>query len=372
MRALILTMIVVTPLGGAVPLWPVVGRRVLEKYHETWTIADWQLVETVLLVALCVLGFSLASLLVARSSDTFGARFRFDRFTLPLLLLNCGVIVWGAVLTTFYPDFFALSIQEMSFIALWQELMLLAALIALVAATLAIRKGDHVKAFFVHPAWLSVAMTLAVLILLLEETSYGLHMIGWRTPDAFAANLQSETNLHNFYTHRFELVYYGGAFLCFCILPLVADRMALFDRLGLRQFVPSPGFAVATLPVAGAMFNSWAIVPYQLFFVVAVSIAVIVAMRASEFTRIFAVLVAAVMIGSQAVYLLAGPNLILRFEPTEIRELAICISLAAYAIWLWHSARAPRAVGRLHISRPSERRINRVLDDTSTPAPSRT
>lgn len=56
----------------------------------------------------------------------------------------------------------------------------------------------------------------------LEEISWGQRIFGWESPELFAANIQHETNLHNFFNPYIPLTYQIGAVLFWCVLLISA------------------------------------------------------------------------------------------------------------------------------------------------------
>lgn len=101
--------------------------------------------------------------------------------------------------------------------------------------------------------WAAAAIALAgaaLLFLGLEEVSYGQRIFGWRTPQALQnANLQGETNLHNYWTHRTQ-----GTIIWIAAAIILAGTSAAAI---LRRFWRHPGAAFlpdqALLPYAAVM-----------------------------------------------------------------------------------------------------------------------
>jgi hypothetical protein len=78
--------------------------------------------------------------------------------------------------------------------------------------------------------WGLVALAGGLVFVGLEEISYGQHLFGWRASGVFAeANLQSETNLHNFVSPRvYDLVYvFAGLIL---VAAALLTRLGVLDR----------------------------------------------------------------------------------------------------------------------------------------------
>lgn len=296
--------------------------------------------ETILLAILIVFALACAAIVLPHPTRMRQDPIKFDRVATLLLGINCVILVAGAVKTFAFPGAFALGVKELGSIAILQELFILVSLITLIMAAHNLRVSGVTTIMSVPAYWLAIMMVAAIAVLFLEEISYGQHYIGWNTPDVFANNLQNETNLHNFYTHRFEFVYYTGAFLCFCVAPLLAWHIGIFKQLGLSTFIPGPAFAIASMPITVGMFESWAIVPFQAWFLIGLSIITLAALWSRGASRAACIVAALCMLGAQCAFLVWGPQLVRGFEPTEIRELAISASLAAYGVWLAKTTRA--------------------------------
>ena len=62
-----------------------------------------------------------------------------------------------------------------------------------------------------------VIISLGLVVLGLEEISWGQRLLGWSTPEAFMGNIQKETNFHNYFNEYFASVYYLFTFLLLII-----------------------------------------------------------------------------------------------------------------------------------------------------------
>jgi hypothetical protein len=81
-----------------------------------------------------------------------------------------------------------------------------------------------------------------IFFIALEEISYGQRLFGWETPELFLSrNIQSETNIHNFFNYQFEALY---PLMVIFIIPLV---LSLYLKLQQQKFpllkkvLPHPG-----------------------------------------------------------------------------------------------------------------------------------
>ncbi len=77
---------------------------------------------------------------------------------------------------------------------------------------------------FIPIAFMLLGFTLS-LFLGLEEISYGQRIFGWATPEAMAANIQHESNLHNFLTYsELDVIEWLGSdvvFVACCIIIFI-------------------------------------------------------------------------------------------------------------------------------------------------------
>lgn len=326
--------------ASAVIIWLSLDRRFLEKYYFKWSINDWELSEFPLLIATSVFAYVFAkSLFHGLSKIDTQRNLKFDRLSWSLLVGNLIIVCMAAALILFGREYLALNVKELGHVAVAQEFFILASLVLLIAAAMKMRKINQRSVFGIKSVWICGLMGIAVFLLLMEEISWGQHFVGWGTPDAFKQNIQNETNIHNFYTNRFEFLYYSLAFVCFVLLPIAIGqiKIPLFEPV--RLFVPPVSFGLAAIPVAGFMYENWGILAFQIYFLVAVCLAFVAANAAHGKSRYAVIAVGLAMMLSQIVYLVYGHKLIFSYEISEMRELAISLTLAAYSVWLLAKAR---------------------------------
>ncbi|WP_299869966.1 hypothetical protein [uncultured Hoeflea sp.] len=249
-----------------------------------------------------------------------------------------GIHLWAAYALLFNRQSLMDEVEEVGLVALAQEAAIAVALVFLLLTAMRGKGLDAVRLLSIPGRWIASAMVLAVLLLLLEETSYGQHYFGWSTPAVFEGNLQMETNLHNFYTIRFEMVYYGVAFLAFVALPVLRDGAPDWLRKPLLRFVPPADFALLAMPLVAGMYASWNIMPQQVMFFSGTLIYLIMLWRWGMFSSM-ASLGLVTIISTQILYLVFGANQIRLYEVAEIREASICFALLAYSVWFWHTNR---------------------------------
>ena len=326
---------VAVSLFSVLALWSSLDRRFLEKYYYKWSVRDWELLEFPLLAATCILAYLMAKGVFQGVSkiDTIPS-VAFDRLSGSLLIGNIVIVCLSVALILFNREYLGLNVKELGHIALAQEFMILVGLASLMAATWKMRNSDLKVFYGVKAAWICGLMGLAVFLLLMEEISWGQHFFGWASTDAFKHNIQNETNIHNFYTNRFEFLYYSLAFACFVLLPIVAPQIRLKSFEPLRHFVPPVSFGLAAIPVAGLMYENWGILIFQVYFIVGVSLAFIAANASNGITRLSLIALALAMVGSQVVFLIYGHKLMSSYEIGEMRETSISFTLAVYSVWL--------------------------------------
>ncbi|MCY0149670.1 hypothetical protein OEG84_18635 [Hoeflea sp. G2-23] len=251
-----------------------------------------------------------------------------------ICLISYGVHVWTVYALAQTPEALRAAVSELGPIAVLQEAAIALALVFLVV-TFAAGKGlRDIRVLGLPGRLLAAGMALAVLLLLLEETSYGQHYFGWGTPAQFEGNTQQETNLHNFYTIRFEMIYYGVAFAAFVLAPLLLQALPGQLRGKLDHFIPPADFTLLAMPLVAGMYASWNIMPQQMMFFAGILIFAVLLLR-WRMVRTPAMAGLAIIIAVQVLYLLLGSNQSSGYEVAEIRENSICFALLGYAVWFW-------------------------------------
>lgn len=299
--------------------------RMLEKYPPDWSLFGW--IKALSLLIASAVFFRALRPETTRSRDT-----GWDALPTGWLTLGLAVLAASAVAVIFWPGQITNHMQEGRALSVLSEVVFLAALVLLTVSAWQARWSIRGAIFGIRPVWLLLAMVAVVFLILMEEMSWGQHWLGFSTPDAFEKNLQNETNLHNFYTHRFEAAYYSVAVLVFVVLPFAWPRVVPKFAAGLSVFVPPPAFAILALPLCGLFYETWNFAMYQVWFYLGIMIAVSLYRRETEqgARRAIVMMVLALLL-SQVVFLLMGHRLPDGYELTEIREVAIPLALAAYS-----------------------------------------
>lgn len=226
-------------------------------------------------------------------------------------------------------------VREMQPLGMATEALLVAAVVSFLIAAWRARGMRGARLLGVFPPWLVLAgMAGVVFLILMEEMSWGQHWLGWATPELFSKNIQNETNIHNFYTYQFEAIYYTSAIFCFVVLPWCWPRGAggLFGQV--EPYIPPRIFALFGLPVASLMFESWNIVPYQVWFFLGLLICIDIVRQLKSFElRLAAIALAAVYVISKLVFIIRGVDMVDGYELSEVRELYISLLFLAHG-WM--------------------------------------
>lgn len=246
------------------------------------------------------------------------------------------VLAASAMAVVFWPDFMLEQIGERKSLSVLSEVLLFASIVILALSAWSARRSDRQGIVGLRPVWLLVAMMLVVFLILMEEMSWGQHWLGLSTPDLFKGNDQDEINLHNYYTHPFEVAYYTTATLVFVVLPFAWPRRVPNFATGLTVFIPPPAFAILALPLCGLFYQTWNYAINQILFYLGLLIAMHFIGRAEDRTAKWSsIIMGALLVLSQILFLDHGHTLRLGHELTEIREIAIPLALVAYGVVLF-------------------------------------
>ena len=183
---------------------------------------------------------------------------------------------------------------------------------------------------------LLILVALGLLLVAAEEVSWGQRMFGFETSGAFASNSQQETNLHNFGTHQFELVYYFGLFAVLGLAAYVGDRTDLRSRLpAVAAIAPSSAVLLAAAPAIAFNFGEWDQLTTQLAVFATLAILVAYVVRAARHRPALWPLIAVGItlvgfVAIQATLLLAGGTMLRWWQNTEYKEF-----LGTLAVLLW-------------------------------------
>ncbi len=323
------------------------GYRFLEKYPPDWSAFGWLRAAGLLVAAMLVFSALCPANEQLRDND-------WEALPAGWLPVGLMVLMVSAVAIILWPTMIADYVREGKAVSIFTEVVFLAVLLLLALAAWGARASDRKDVMGVRPVWMILGMMLVVFLILMEEMSWGQHWIGFATPGMFEENLQNETNIHNFYTHRFEAAYYSAAVMAFVVLPFAWPRSVPDFAAGLSVFVPPPAFAVLALPVCGLFYETWNYVFNQVWIYLGLLIAVHLYRRERDAdARRKIVIMASALVLSQVVFLLFGHGLRDGHELTEIREIAIPLAFVAYSAILFVRFRRDRAY-RADLAHPAE------------------
>ena len=101
-----------------------------------------------------------------------------------------------------------------------------------------------------------------------------------------------------------------------------------------EPYLPPRIFALFGLPVASLMFESWNIVPYQVWFFLGLLICLDIVRQLKSFElRLAAIALAAVYVLSKLVFIIRGVDMVDGYELSEVRELYISLLFLAHG-WM--------------------------------------
>lgn len=209
---------------------------------------------------------------------------------------------------------------------------------------LAVRAVVSARRRAVPAATLLAATALGLLVLGMEEISWGQRILDFGTPTALAAsNTQGEANLHNIATDKLEILFYAGTALGGAGLALVRQRLGTVARRAPGALLPSVPVLLLLAPAAALNYDIWNVLPVQLGFWL--TCAALARMASPDpmglphrRDRRLAATVLAVCVALQLALLATGGEMLRVWDATEYRELFTAAALAAYA-WSLDPAR---------------------------------
>lgn len=282
------------------------------------------------------IGLAVAALLLflalrpaSSSRRSFGSGEMLAGTTVSLTML--AILPLSAIAVIVWPDTFHLLVREGKPLSIATEFVFIAALTVLGYSAYRSTELQKPKVLGIAPVFMILGMWAVIFFILMEEMSWGQHWLGFSTPDKFANNLQNETNLHNFYTYRFEAAYYSAAFVAFVLLPFVWWKKLhpLVDQFSF--YIPPRAFALAAIPLCSLMYESANYVMYQVWFVMGVLICIDVWRHDRQPVAFFGAIVLCIC---QAAYLYFGSALEHGHELTEVREFFIAVCVLGYSLVL--------------------------------------
>ncbi len=189
---------------------------------------------------------------------------------------------------------------------------------------------------------------LVLVVIGMEEISWGQRIFGFATPDALAEmNWQAEFNFHNVQTDLSETLYYVGAATFLLLLPLLRDLVpSSVESQPWFSLAPRRSVALVGAPVAIFNYGHWNLFSIQLGIMLAIWGLLAWSWaagrrRARAEQALFAAAAAAVVLG-QGLFLAFGPTMIDLPDATEYKEFFIGLGFAWYAATVALAKPAPR------------------------------
>lgn len=261
----------------------------------------------------------------------------------PPTVARPGPVILSYVLATTFVLLFVVSPSafnwlgsEDSLVEYLSALFCFAGSVLFVGAFLAARRSPGPSPQQRVALWAAPLGAVVLFLIGMEEISWGQRIIGFGTPESFAANRQGEVNLHNFATTPITSVYRIGSWALLILLPFLAafgPGLSLLERF--RDVLPPPWIGAMSVPVASFTFNAWPFMPTQVAAFSSLLILAIFTVHAhragqKESARLFGAGVV-LMVVAQAIFLLGGDRFVRHWDVSEYQELFMPIGLAAIA-----------------------------------------
>ena len=268
-------------------------------------------------------------------------------------LMVLGTLIIGSLFLLVFqikPAVFSAMSQENYPIEAASAILLLCSCVASAAA--AFRAYGQTRVSMVTASAL-VALSFVFFLIAMEEISWGQHILGLETPDAFSANQQHELNFHNFATNAVENAYYFGAFLFLVVLPFLTVLFpTTASKNALAPLLPRPFIIPIGALISAYNFDMWNILLIQVSFFgsLAVLSLLFVLSTDNQEKRIVA-LTLILLILTQVIFLTNGDSFSRLWEVTEYKEFLISLAFFAYSITLYREL--PRSLASANLQRLS-------------------
>jgi hypothetical protein len=263
------------------------------------------------------------------------------------VILNYGLAVAFVLLFLISPVAFNWLSLEDNVVEYGSALFCLAGAAFFVSAAWAIHRSAERTGRRRAALWVALLGAVGLFLIGMEEISWFQRVLGFGTPESFAANRQGEVNLHNFATTPVTSLYRIGSWAVLVLLPFVVafgPRLRLFDTL--REFLPPAWVAAMSAPVACFTYSAWPFLPTQVIFFASLLIFGTFLARARQAGQHESALIwasgLALLIGAQTVFLLGGEQFVRHWDVTEFQEFFMAFGLAATAWSAWERIRARR------------------------------
>ncbi len=314
------------------------GYALLEKYPPDWTA--FGLART----SICALTAALLFVGLKPSGEMVrtGSLLQVEQVVFRRAFPAVMIILLSAVpLVLTIPDYFSGIVREGQILSIGTALVLAAALLFLMFAARrawAEGKGD---VFRTNGSIIIAVMTLMVALILVDEMSRENHWLGLGMSDRFGSDVQIAVNWPDLQSYRVELAWYSAAVLLFVLLPYCWPRRTWTWASGLSFYIPPRAFAIVGLPACGLVFETWNVIPYQIWFFLSLLIAADLAASPSLprlAYRIGAAAMAVMLLSAQIIFLYHGPAMADGYALSEIREFVMSVLVLVYASWLFAKA----------------------------------
>ena len=196
---------------------------------------------------------------------------------------------------------------------------------------------------------LAAGLCLVLLVIGMEEISWGQRLFGFATPERLAEmNWQSELNFHNVQTDLSETVYYLGAGLFLILLPLLRDLLAppIAGHPWLA-LAPARSVALVSAPVAIFNYGHWNLFAIQLGILLGfwalLAWAWAAVGRGDRGERALFLAAAGTVLVGQTLFLAYGSAMLDLPDATEYKEFFIALGFAWYAATVAFPGRGRRA-----------------------------
>ncbi|MDQ4088580.1 MAG: hypothetical protein M3177_11325 [Pseudomonadota bacterium] len=195
-------------------------------------------------------------------------------------------------------------------------------------------------------------LSLLLLVMAMEEISWGQRVLGFQTPEAIAAaNWQGEFNFHNLQTDLSEAAYYSAAAVFLGFLPLLRDLLPLqFAGQPWVQLLPTRTVALVSAPVHMLSYGQWNLVPVQLATLLALfalfTWAAAASARRSYVECTVLLGLAGAVVAGQAAVLWFGAAMVDVPDASEYKEFFLAAGFACYALTASAALRARRRPAR--------------------------
>lgn len=186
--------------------------------------------------------------------------------------------------------------------------------------------------------WISLFLSLMFFIVMMEEVSWFQRVIDFETPEAFNKNLQQEANFHNFNTNYSENLYYIGSFFFLVILPYFKILFSnIIKNKYVNLYIPRPHVILISSIACAYNFDRWdAFITQFNFFSCLLILISLIGLNISKKEKKVLVLMIAIIIIHQIVFLINGTNYLSPYDVKEYKEFLIPLCYFIYSIDIYY------------------------------------